>query len=161
LDGTLLRDDGIISEYSKTVIDKVRQNGVEFCLASGRPSFMQTVYQNAMLGLDSLQIAYNGALVTKPSNGEVLYRAQVPYDPAEKYLRFCWDTGLDFGIFTEHHVYFRDSPDRKKYYAAYNMMCDAYGQPHVNLIVVEDFSQVKKALKAGVLRISVIHCNKI
>ena len=157
LDGTLLRDDHTISVRSKDAILRVQQAGAMFCLASGRPSFMLTVYQNAVFNLNTPQISSNGAFVIDPENGSVLHCSYLPHEPALRYIHFCWNEGLDFGIFTEQSVHFVHSPSRKKRYAAYNDLCDNHGQQRVKLNTIHSLAQAQKVLAENVLRISVAH----
>lgn len=65
MDGTLLREDGSISERTKSAIQQARQKGVKVVLASGRPIEGLERYLTE-LGLttnDDYALSYNGALI--------------------------------------------------------------------------------------------------
>jgi HAD superfamily hydrolase (TIGR01484 family) len=62
LDGTLLRDDHMLSEYTKAVIHRVSEQGIDFMLATGR--IFGGARQFAKdLNLNTPILACNGALI--------------------------------------------------------------------------------------------------
>ncbi len=62
VDGTLLRSDKCISRATTVVIEEATQRGVRVVLASARPPrSLRSIHDQ--LGLDNLQINYNGALI--------------------------------------------------------------------------------------------------
>ncbi len=65
LDGTLLRSDKNISKRCGAVIREVQAQGVKVVLATARPPRSVRSFA-AVLGLDTLQIHYNGALIHDP-----------------------------------------------------------------------------------------------
>lgn len=60
MDGTLLNDDGIVTEYTKRVIDKALQKNIKVVLSTGRPLQMCSSYADE-LELTSYIITSNGA----------------------------------------------------------------------------------------------------
>ncbi|MEG0013151.1 MAG: sugar-phosphatase [Cellulosilyticaceae bacterium] len=76
MDGTLLKEDKTISEYTKKIIEQARKIGVKIVLASGRPLEGLEAYLD-MLGLVSEEdyvICYNGAIVQNVATKEVVGR---------------------------------------------------------------------------------------
>lgn len=71
LDGTLLRDDHTLSEYTKAVIHRVSEQGIDFMLATGR-IFGGARQFARELKLNTPILACNGALI-KESAGKLLY----------------------------------------------------------------------------------------
>ncbi|MBJ8349260.1 Cof-type HAD-IIB family hydrolase [Streptococcus zalophi] len=65
LDGTLLRSDNTISDYTIQTIKKIKALGHHIIITTGRPSFMSIDYYN-MLELDTPMINFNGALTYIP-----------------------------------------------------------------------------------------------
>lgn len=65
LDGTLLRSDQTISDYSKETLKKVREAGHQVLIATGRPYRMAVDYYR-QLELDTPMICFNGALTLMP-----------------------------------------------------------------------------------------------
>lgn len=62
LDGTLLNDNTKITDYNKTILKKLMDNGIEIVIATGRPiSSMDFYYKE--LENNSESIVFNGAMV--------------------------------------------------------------------------------------------------
>lgn len=83
LDGTLLRDDKSVSDFTRRKITEYVAAGGKFCLCSGRmlPSVALIAKD---LGLDGVATSYAGALVTDLKSGKTLYENSLsPEDAAE------------------------------------------------------------------------------
>ena len=77
LDGTLLRSDGSICAPSAEAILEATGNGVRVVLATGRaPRKVQPIAK--ALGLDTLQICHNGALIHDPLKDEPFTHDTMP-----------------------------------------------------------------------------------
>lgn len=63
LDGTLLNDDGVISEYTRDNLNKMIENGVQFTVASAR-SIKSIQYLLSEINLKLPVIEFNGAFIT-------------------------------------------------------------------------------------------------
>lgn len=71
LDGTLLRSDKKLSVRAVRAVQSAAERGVKVVIASARPPrSSREIYQH--LGLDTLQVCYNGALTIDWSNGRYL-----------------------------------------------------------------------------------------
>lgn len=77
LDGTLLGPQKTISAACAATIAECVKRGVRVVLISARPPRSVRPIQQA-LGLDSLQVNYNGALIHHPSEGWRLYHRPLP-----------------------------------------------------------------------------------
>ncbi|MEI0610836.1 Cof-type HAD-IIB family hydrolase [Brachyspira pilosicoli] len=62
LDGTLLNDDTKISDYNKTVLNKLIDKGIEIVIATGRPISAMDFYYKELKN-NSESIVFNGAMV--------------------------------------------------------------------------------------------------
>lgn len=83
LDGTLLRDDQTISEANTAALREAGELGVRIVLATGRPPrTVGPTYQK--LGLTTLEIDHNGALIFDRPAGKVLYHQPLPAVTARK-----------------------------------------------------------------------------
>src|SRR5687767_5101888 len=72
LDGTLLTTEKRITRLAINTVSEVRRRGVRVVLASARPPrSMRDAYN--YLGLDTLQISYNGALIQDPVLGRNIH----------------------------------------------------------------------------------------
>lgn len=77
LDGTLLRSDKSLSRRSRSAIAEAMKRGVRVVLASARPPrSVRDIYHQ--LGLDTLQINYNGALIHDQPKRQHLYHRPLP-----------------------------------------------------------------------------------
>lgn len=77
LDGTLLGPEKTVSSACGAAIGECVKRGVRVVLISARPPRSVRPIQEA-LGIDSLQVNYNGALVHHPSEGWRLYHRPLP-----------------------------------------------------------------------------------
>ena len=82
LDGTLLRPDGTISEFTKTTIKDVQNKGHQVVIATGRP-YRMAIDHYKTLGLETPLITFNGSLTNLPDR-EWAYEHSVKLD--KKYL---------------------------------------------------------------------------
>ncbi len=72
VDGTLLRNDKRLSRRNVQAIQAAVKKGVHVVLATARPPrTMREIYQ--LLGLSTLQINYNGALILDPATGTAFH----------------------------------------------------------------------------------------
>lgn len=69
LDGTLLKDDKTISDYSKEIIAKAKAAGHIVCIATGRPFRSSSMYYDE-LQLTTPIVNFNGAYVHHPKNDQ-------------------------------------------------------------------------------------------
>ena len=82
LDGTLLKDDKTVSDYTVSVFKRCRDNGIKIVFATARP--VRTV-KNMNIGIESdAAIYHNGAVVTV--NGEVFLRNAIESEIARDLL---------------------------------------------------------------------------
>lgn len=104
LDGTLLRDDGTLSEGNAEAISRALAAGVQIVLASGR--MFRTILPHARrLNLAGPVIAYNGALAKVISTGEVLSHTPVPPRIADEMIDHCLSRGIHLNFYLDDEVY--------------------------------------------------------
>lgn len=87
LDGTLLRSDKRISLRVANAVRLAKERGVHVVLATARPPRTTRGIHRA-LGLDAVQINYNGALILDSRAGRTLLHQPVPARLVEKVVRF-------------------------------------------------------------------------
>ena len=71
LDGTLLKSDETISDYTVNVIKKIIKKGHIFCIATGRP-LRSSYHIYEKLGLKTVIANLNGSIITNPSDNTFL-----------------------------------------------------------------------------------------
>ena len=81
LDGTLLNNEKEVSDFSKEVINKIREKGIKFFIATGR-SYPDTKRIMETIGIKVPLITSNGARIND-ENGETIYAN----DLEKKYIR--------------------------------------------------------------------------
>jgi len=86
LDGTLLRNDATLSDYSRKTLNKLIRNGLAFTVASARSvEAMQILLKDVSLQLPVIEI--NGAYISDFTTGEHLITNQIEKSMAEELYR--------------------------------------------------------------------------
>lgn len=81
IDGTLLTTDGELSPRVRRAIRRVREQGIEVVLATGRRLCRAMPWVRA-LGLTAPVIAHNGAVLVHPEDERILIKRLLPMDTA-------------------------------------------------------------------------------
>jgi Cof subfamily protein (haloacid dehalogenase superfamily) len=105
LDGTLLRDDHTLSEYTKAVIHRVSEQGIDFMLATGRIFGGARKYAR-QLNLNTPILACNGALI-KEAEGKLIYGRPLREEPLERVFQLLTDMKYYFHCYSEESFYTR------------------------------------------------------
>ena len=95
LDGTLLNSRNEISDYNKKIINKLKNDGIEIILCTGRPYNAMKKFRDE-LGLDNTVICFNGASVID-SEGNILLNTFLDNEICRELVRI----GRERNIF--HH----------------------------------------------------------
>jgi len=88
MDDTLLNGEGVLSPASLDAVKAVHRTGAHFALASGRMPCAMLSYAR-QLDIRVPMIAYNGAQLTDPRSGEVLFELPVEAPLALELMRWC------------------------------------------------------------------------
>jgi len=89
LDGTLLRTDKTISEYTKTILEKCRNSGIKTAYATGRGGSAERVAPSQFF---DARISMNGAIAFV--DDKLIYNRLIPYKIARPILVACDIRGL-------------------------------------------------------------------
>ena len=92
IDGTLLNNEGHITEATRNAIRQGVEHGLIFTIATGRP-IQGVEHFNEMLGLDLPYITYNGSMVVMGKSKEILYEQKM--DPED--AKTIYMLGLEYG----------------------------------------------------------------
>lgn len=103
LDGTLLNDGSTLSEYSKAVIHKASEQGIDFMLATGR-HFGGARLIAKELNLDTPVLACNGAII-KEAKGKLLYGKPLRTKTLPAIFRLLENKNLYFHCYGEENFY--------------------------------------------------------
>lgn len=104
MDGTLLNRGKKISEYSKEIIKKVHDMGVEIVVTTGR-IYNNAEYFSNLLGVKSPVIASNGAIVREKENSNVIYECSIPDNSCLGILDALIDNKLLFHVYTTDTIF--------------------------------------------------------
>jgi 5-amino-6-(5-phospho-D-ribitylamino)uracil phosphatase len=152
LDGTLMRDDGHVSEYSKSVIKELLSRGHLFTIASAR-SLVSIRRLFSGLDIKLPVVSYNGAVVSHLASSDYESITALDRSVAEEVLNLIDDMGFEPFVSTyaggAEHRYFRKIRNEGMTY----VMNDLVENRDRRLIKVNDFSQ---ALSEPILEINVI-----
>ena len=114
LDGTLLNENHLLSEYTKKVIEKLNEKGVSFFLATGR-HFLDLFDLKKELKLpETYSISCNGARVHGP-NGELLISHNIDDYVANQVLNLDLDSEISHSVFTDDKIYIFDEKELTAY----------------------------------------------
>lgn len=93
LDGTLLRSDMTISDYSRSVIQKAVRSGMRIVVATGRMASSASAKARDLAIGDVPVICYTGAWVVRCQSGEILSQDGLPAATAEAILALARKRG--------------------------------------------------------------------
>lgn len=89
MDGTLLRSNHTISEYTKNVIAEINKKGIIFVIATGRP-YLDAKFFKEQLGLTSFLVTSNGA-VAHNEKDEPIINEELSKDLVNRIINFDVD----------------------------------------------------------------------
>lgn len=115
LDGTLLRDDMTVSDYTKDIIQKAAEK-IRIVVATGR-MFDSARARVRLLGLPDMPIiCYTGAWTGMSVSGKILLREGLTPDIAEKILADAREEGWDIQSYIDDDICLpAPSPAEEKY----------------------------------------------
>ncbi|HVJ65778.1 MAG TPA: HAD family hydrolase [Bdellovibrionota bacterium] len=152
LDGTLMRDDGQVSEYSKSVIRRLLAEGHLFTVASARSLVsIRRIFSD--LDIQLPVVSYNGAVITHLKSSDYESVSALDVSVFRELIRIIDDMGLEPFVSTysrgAEHRYFRKIRNEGMNY----VMHDLVENRDRRLVQVEDFAQ---AMQEPLLEVNVI-----
>jgi Cof subfamily protein (haloacid dehalogenase superfamily) len=97
LDGTLLNNEGEISQEAKDLIKELERKGVHFTFASGRLHSALLKYAEE-LELDTHLISLDGSLIKHPRTDEILFESYIPLRYVKKAVRLAESTLTKYAL---------------------------------------------------------------
>lgn len=95
LDGTLLRDDGVLGEGSKAALHAAKQNGWVVCFVTGRREVDMRPLHGQLDVADYL-LLNNGGKIIRCRDGAVLQNIMVNVASCERLVRQCFEENWQF-----------------------------------------------------------------
>ena len=97
LDGTLLNDDSEVSNETIEMIKRLKENGIEFAIATGR-SFNSANKIRKKIGLEIYLICNNGANIYN-KNGKMIKNNIMPANLIRKVIKFLTENNIGYFAF--------------------------------------------------------------
>ena len=88
MDGTLLNSDLKISQENLNAIEALRNKGIRFCIATGRPEQLIKEYIEPLRMTDPM-IMYNGSVIGHPFMDEKLYELKLADEDIRAIIEYC------------------------------------------------------------------------
>ena len=110
LDGTLLRSDCSISEYSAATIKKAFENDILVIPTSGRSFRSIMRYAGSLYGI-RYTIGANGSVITQVKGEQVIYEDMIPRETAYAIYRHITDTGGFLSVYSGNDSYIENGGD--------------------------------------------------
>lgn len=104
LDGTLLGEGSVLSDYNINAIRKATEEGAIVCIASGR-GYGQIIQYHQKIGLKTPVVAFNGAYVYDPVGDEYWRKYDLPIEETMKYVRFCNENNIIWSMVAHYSTY--------------------------------------------------------
>lgn len=95
LDGTLLRSNHTISEYSKETLRKLDKKGIKVVIATGR-SYSSARHKITDLKLDQPVVCYNGAMVRNGKTHEIIEESSLDPEISRKLVEIARRENIHF-----------------------------------------------------------------
>jgi Cof subfamily protein (haloacid dehalogenase superfamily) len=119
MDGTLLNSKRDISEANVKAMRKLKAQGVEIVLATGRTDLHVKDVAHR-LDVTAPIISANGAMVRCIKSAEVLFQRYLPDDFDRRLAEFCFDRDYDCMVYSSDWVFHRPNSKRIKNFHEYN-----------------------------------------
>ena len=116
LDGTLLNENGTVSEETKKMIEKLKKAGIKFFIATGR-SFLAMKRFYDHLELDTEIVNYNGAVIHNSDGGKI-FELTLDDSVARELIDYGRKNNLYYHGFSNEKWYLEDYNDTAKAYGA-------------------------------------------
>ncbi len=111
LDGTLLRSDCTISDYSRRIIEKAAQQDILVVPTSGR-SFRSIMAQIKGIRGIRYAIASNGSVITDCKDETILYQKSIEQNTAYEIFRYITDRGGFYCGYSGNDSYIETGADK-------------------------------------------------
>lgn len=111
LDDTLLNDEAVVSEATKSTLAEAVAMGVIVTLATGR-MYASAAQVAKQLQLNVPLITYQGALVKNSLDGQILYNRPVLTDVTQWIYDYCMEHGLHLQAYVNDQLYVQQDNEK-------------------------------------------------
>lgn len=118
LDETLLTLEKDVSEKNKAAIDKIRQQGLYFIPATGRPfySMQKTLKDLNLFKEDDYAISYNGGMIHRNHDQKVIVHHDLDFDLISALFEIGQKEKLAMHVYSEHLTYAFNMNDEERHH---------------------------------------------
>lgn len=133
LDGTMLNSYGVVTQNTKSVIQKTIQKGTEVVIASGRPiDSIKSIAEE--IGSEKYLIAGNGALIYDIQKEKIIYDKFLPKQKVLEIIKICEENSIAYNVYTEQAVLATALKYNVLYYQKENLKKEESKQTKINII---------------------------
>ena len=104
LDGTLLNSNHTVSEILKDKLQELQSKGMKIFISTGR-SYVASEPFIKEIGIIEPVITYNGARITDPITGSIIYENSIEARNVEKLIRISREKGIHLNLYTGDKLY--------------------------------------------------------
>lgn len=133
LDGTMLNSYGIVTDYTKEIIEKVQKKGVEVIIASGRPiDSIKTIAKE--IKSENYFISGNGAILYDIKKDEIIYENTLKKSKILDIIKICEENSIYYNIYTEKEILAKSLNYNVLYYHKENLTKEEESKTHINIV---------------------------
>ena len=159
LDGTLLNSNGIVSNESKDVLQKIISKNIKIVLASGRMIDSIKSIANEIGELKYL-IAGNGSIVYDIEKQEILYKNFLKKEKILDIIKICEENSIYYNIYTETELLAPCLKYNVLYYHKENANREEKDRTKIN-IISNMYEYIEKSTRDDFLKITICDEDKI
>lgn len=153
MDGTLLNSDLQISKENLDAINALREKGIRFCIATGRPEQLVKEYIGP-LQMEDPMILYNGSVIGHPFKKNRLYEMTLKKDDIQSIIEYCEENEITYMLYTQDRIISKPNY-RVDFFEERNKLLSKKNQ-----CVFEDIQDIEEILKYNISKILLIESNQ-
>lgn len=158
LDGTMLNSYGIVTEYTKNIIQNTINKGTDVVIASGRPiDSIQSIAKE--IGSNNYFIAGNGALIYDIKENKVIYEKYLSKQKVLEIIKLCEENSISYNVYTDKTILATSLKYNVLYYHKENLKKEESKKTNIN-IVENMYEYVKNMNEEKFLKITICDDSK-
>lgn len=158
LDGTLLNQYGIVTQETKEAIQKVKENGAEVIIASGRPiDSIKTIAKE--IKSEKYFISGNGAIIYDIAKDEIIYENTLKKQKVLDIIKICEENSIYYNIYTEKEIIAKSLQCNVLYYHKENIKKEEEDKTHIN--IVEDIYEYVENKNEKIVKITICDSHQV
>lgn len=153
LDGTLLNSNGIVSNETKEILQKIISKNIKIVLASGRMiDSIKSIAEE--IGEQKYLIAGNGSIVYDMERQEILYKNFLKKEKVLDIIKICEENSIYYNIYTETELLTPSLKYNVLYYNKENANREEKDRTKIN-IITNMYEYIEKSNREDFLKITI------